>query len=324
MSKKIEIFFWLGALCFFLLLHKFILRDSLIGVINETLPSREAGLLAGMVWGDKTGFGIDFYTLLQNTGIVHLVVVSGTNVMLIATLFIENLAYILSRRRAIIVGMGLIWWYALMVGMDPPVIRAGLLLTVFYGAQFLGRKFDVWRALGLVVGVMMLADWRMLWSLSFWLSVGAFVGVLTMKKNHSPFGLLLPTSGYLWTLTREIWWRMPLLVKGGVRGGFDAIWISLWITPLLAITFGKISIVSPIINALVVGLVEIITLLGLAGTIIHPILWLAYPLLHYVVWLVELVGEWRWASVSVSFNWWILAGWYLILLFFMIKKQQKF
>ncbi len=298
MSKRTEFLFWVGVVCLFSLIYKFVMKDSLIGVINQTLPSTEAGMLSGMLWGDKTGFDKNFYQQLQATGIVHLVVVSGTNVLLMTTLVVETLAYLVSRKRAIVIGVGLMWWYCLTVGLEAPVLRAGLLLSLVYGSQFLGRKFEVWRSLVVVILMMAAANWRMLLTISFWLSFLAFVGVISFETLTLPFPLKR------------------------VRVFWQTVWISLWITPLLAITFGKISLVGPVINLLVLWLVEGITVIGVAGMIIRPLLWVAYPLLHYVVVLVDIVGSWRWAVMEVTVNWWMVAGWYLILLYFLVKRQN--
>ncbi len=290
MSKKNELLFWMGVICLFGLMYKFVMKDSLIGVISQTLPSTEAGMLSGMLWGETTGFDTHFYQQLQATGIVHLVVVSGTNVLLVTTLVVEALAYLVSRKRAIIIGVGLMWWYCLTVGLDAPVLRAGLLLSLVYGSQFLGRKFDVWRGLGVVILLMVMADWRMLLTISFWLSFLAFIGLVTAPKRK--YG--------------EDFWR--------------TLWISLWITPLLAITFGTVSLVGPVINLLVLWLVEGITVIGMVGMVVRPLLWLAYPLLHYVVILVDIVGSWRWAVMEVTVNWWMVAGWYVISGYWLIRN----
>ena len=94
-------------------------------------------------------------------------------------------------------------------------------------------------------------------------------------------------------------------------------------TPLLALTFGKISLVGPVVNVLVLGIVEIVSLLGLVGMILKPVLWLAYPLLHYIVVLVELVGRFKWASVEVPFNIWMLFGWYVILGYYLCRSHES-
>jgi len=146
------------------------------------------------------------------------------------------------------------------------------------------------------VAMMVVGEVGVLTSASFWLSITAFLGVI---------------------MARNKW--------------LTNIWVSLWITPVLAMVFGKVSLVSPVSNLLVSGLVELVTLVGAVGTMVgmiflpmgRVILWLAYPELKYLVAVVEMTGSGKWATVSLDFNWWLLAGWYLILGYIFIKKQEN-
>lgn len=283
-----------------LMMYRFINKDSLIGVINRNLPPQEAGLLAGVLFGEKTGFEKGFWKDLTDSGVVHLVVVSGTNVVLLSGVLVENLAWLLGRKKTIVMVLILVWGYAGMVGWEPPIIRAVLLVSIYYWAQLLGRKFDIWRSLVLVVLIMLLVDRTMVVGVSFWLSFLAFVAVVTQKN------------------------------KGLFKDLITTVWVSLWITPIMALVFGRISVISPLSNLLVIFLVEMITMVGGIGVflgLIWPILGkmvllLIFPILRYFVLVVEFLGGWRWASIEVKFNWLMLAGWYMILGWFLTRRNK--
>ena len=117
-----------------LLMYKFVKKDILIYVINRSLPGTEAGLLNGMLWGDKTGFSKDFYNQLKNSGLVHLVVVSGSNMILVFKGMVENLAKLLGRKKVIAVGFLVALFYLQIVGWEIPVVRALILVSVMYWA----------------------------------------------------------------------------------------------------------------------------------------------------------------------------------------------
>ena len=267
---------WILVFILFFLMYKFIDKEGLIRVIDQSLPPREAGLLNGMLLGDKRGFEKNFYSNLKRTGIVHVVVVSGSNVILIAGGLIENLAKFLGRKGAIILSLVSIWAYSMMVGWEAPVVRAVLLISIFYWAQLIGRKFSWKRSLGLAVIIMVLANWRVVTSVSFWLSLTAFVAV-TIKPRK-------------------------------LRGDFlKTFWVSLWVTPILAFCFGEISIVAPLVNALVLFLTETVTIVGGLGAILglfwpflgRVLLLLIYPLLKYFIFLVDELGKWAWISIKI-------------------------
>lgn len=279
-----------------LLIYKVNLKEGLIVVANRELPPMEAGLLAAIVLGEKEGLGKESYLEWQRSGLVHLIVVSGMNVMLIVGGGIEMLAWVVGRKTAIGLGLIIGWGYAGMVGWQPPIIRAILMVSVMYWAQLLGRKFEVWRGLALVVGIMLLAEINLVKSVSFWLTIAAYIGVLTLPEKK--------------------WWGL--------------IWINLWIIPILGLVFGKISVVGIVSNLMVIGLMEVVVVLGgvgmMVGTIMplvgRIILWLVYPMLKYLTMLSFIWG--KFPMWEVKFNWWLLIGWYMILVYFLVKNKQKF
>jgi competence protein ComEC len=291
-----EIIRWGMVILGVFLMYKFVMRESLIYVIRQSLPPREAGLLMGMLTGDKSSIDKNFYLELQNSGLIHLVVVSGSNLMLLVGGGIESLAGFLGRKKTIVGGMILGWGYVALSGFGVSAVRAMLLMSLVYFAQLYGRKYNIFRAMIVAIVTMVVGDARVVTTASFWLSITAFLGVM-MAKNK---------------------WEMNVSV-------------SLWLTPILAMVFGKISLVSPIANLLVSGLTEVATLVGMVGTMVgmvfvpigRVILWTVYPVLKYLVVIVELVGSEKWAAINFEFNWWLLAGWYLILGYIWGKRNAK-
>lgn len=294
---------WLGIILVVVLMYKFVDKQDLIQVIFQSLPPREAALMAGMVFGDKNNF--DSITILnfRDSGVIHIMVVSGTNIVLVFKGLVERLASLIGRRRAIMSGFALTLIYIGWVGWEIPAVRAFLLVSIFYWAQLLGRKFNLFRAVVLIVLIMVLADYRVFLSGSFYLSFVAFIAVvINLNKQRR-------------------WWSDL----------WSSFWVSLWILPILALFFGKISVVAPLTNALILILVELITILGILGGflgLVVPILgkmvlWLSLPLLKYILLVVDWFAGFKWASVDISFNWWWAVGWYLILLAVMLGRKNE-
>ena len=105
-NSKRKVFSLVWIVIGIIFIYKFIKKDSLIGVIFQTLPPREAALMAGMVFGDKNNFDKQTYYNFLNSGIIHIMVVSGTNRMLVFRGLVERMAILVGRRRAIIFGFG--------------------------------------------------------------------------------------------------------------------------------------------------------------------------------------------------------------------------
>jgi competence protein ComEC len=261
------------------------------------LSNKEAALLNGMLWGEKD-FDKDFYNQLKNSGLLHLVVVSGANMILVFKGIVEGLARWIGRKWAI----GMAWlvslFYLNIVGWEIPIVRALILVSVMYWAQILGRKYNVWRGL-IFSGLIIVLAWpKSILEISFWLSFGAFFGVIS-----SPW-------------------------KDIFRSSF---WVALWISPIMALGLGKINLVGPISNVLVLFIVEVTTIVGFLGSIVgliipmigKIILWSILPLLKYFATIVELIGSLEWVSLSINFNWMICFGWYLILIWIYLKYEKQ-
>jgi len=301
-SKRKDFLISIGMVIGIIFIYKFIKKDSLIGVIFQTLPPREAALMAGMVFGDKNNFDKQTYYNFLNSGIIHIMVVSGTNMMLVFRGLVERMASLVGRKRAIIFGFGVSLIYLNWVGWEVPVLRAFLMMTIFYWAQMLGRKFNLTRAMILIILIMAVADYRVLISGSFYLSFLAF-GAITMN------------------FFKERRWWSDL---------WNSFWVNLWIFPILVLFFGKISLISPITNALVLFLVEIVTILGILGGIVglmvpilgKLILWISLPLLKYILYIVDGAAGITVANIEIKFNWVWLVGWYLILIWILMKKYR--
>jgi competence protein ComEC len=238
MKSLYKILIWVGVFLMGLVMYKFVMRDSLIYVVNQSLPNKEAALLNGMLWGEKD-FDKDFYSQLKNSGLLHLVVVSGANMILVFKGIVEGLAKWIGRKWAI----GMAWltslFYLNIVGWEIPIVRALILVSVMYWAQVLGRKYNVWRGL-IFSGLIIILAWpKSIMEISFWLSFGAFFGVVS-----SPW-------------------------KDVFRSSF---WVALWISPIMALGFGKINLISPISNLMVLLIVEVITMIGFLGSIVGLII----------------------------------------------------
>ena len=293
---------WAGIILVVVFIYKFIDKDDLIRVIFNNLPPREASLMAGMVFGDKNNFDKNTILNFKDSGVIHIMVVSGTNIMLVFRGLVERVAIWIGRRKAIILGFGVILVYINWVGWEIPAVRAFLLMSIFYWAQLLGRKFNLFRAIILVVVIMGLADYRVFGSGSFYLSFVAF-GAVVINLNKS-----------------RKWWSDL----------WSSFWVSLWILPILAMFFGKISVVAPITNALILFLIEIITILGVFGSFLglllpllgQIVLWLSFPLLKYILLIVDWFASLPFASLEIKFNWVWAVGYYLILIYFLIKNSR--
>lgn len=110
------------------------------------------------------------------SGLSHLTAVSGQNVSFI----LAASGPILRRLRPWArwtVTVGLIAWFVALTRFEPSIVRAGVMAGLSATAFVLGRERAPVRILGVAVIGLVLIDPLLVWSIGFWLSVGATLGV---------------------------------------------------------------------------------------------------------------------------------------------------
>lgn len=287
-------------------------KDFLVKTINQFLSGDEAGIIGGVVLGDKTGFSKLFYNELRKSGLLHIMVASGSNVMLLGSVVIGGLAAFLGRKKTIIISLLMVWGYVSLVGWEMPVIRAALMISIFYYAQLLGRMFNLWRALIMTVGLMIIAEPLVIGEVGFWMSVTAYIGVVT--KNN------------LWSVNGEI--KILNIIKDNL---ITTLWVNIWLLPIFGMVFARVSVISLISNILVLWMIPLITIGGGVGIVMGLIHWMSgsviflglRPFLWFLIEVVSWMGTSKWAEVGIRFNWWMVVGWYLILFWIIMRKPKK-
>jgi len=253
-------------------------RKKIIDFYQESLPEPSASLISGMVLGSKASIPEKFWEDLKNTGTAHVVVASGMNVSIVAGFLMGLLVLFLPRRRAIPFVLGGIGLYCVLSGLDAPIIRAAIMGSVVLLAQEAGRVTSAWRALTLSALIMLIFKPFWLTDLGFILSFVATASILIFEaKVRSKLSFV------------------PGVLKEGLSVSLAA---QIGVAPILFVTFGQFNILSPVINALILWTVPLITILGAVGGMAGLVLplagrimmYLLYPFTWYFTKVVEVFG----------------------------------
>ena len=94
-------------------------RDTCFGVLNRLLPEPAAALANGMILGIESGIPRDVADAFQATGTTHVIVISGSNIALLAGVLLLVLGRLIGRTRAVIPVIVAIGFYVLLVGRRP-------------------------------------------------------------------------------------------------------------------------------------------------------------------------------------------------------------
>ncbi len=277
------------------------LRDRLL---TQAGPPAMAGLLAALAVGDQSAIDAPHWDIYRQTGIAHLVSISGIHITLFAWLAAGAVGWAWRRSAGLCHRWPAVWagrWagvlaatgYSLLAGWGVPAQRTvGMLLLVAVFRQG-GVHWPPTLVLLVTAAVVAGLDPWALLQAGFWLSFAAVA--LLMLSGHDGARKELAPEG-LWPRTRQ-----------ALRAGLHAQWVAtLGLAPLGILIFQQVSLVGLLANLVAVPLVSFVVMpLSLAGLVWSPCwqlaAWFVGPLNAWLHWLTT----WPWvvAVVPVAPAW---------------------
>ncbi|MDQ7990758.1 MAG: DNA internalization-related competence protein ComEC/Rec2 [Candidatus Dactylopiibacterium sp.] len=226
-------------------------REALRDRFARALPdSPWRGVLVALVVGDQAAIPEAQWTLFRQTGITHLVSISGLHVTmmgalvagLVGGLWRRMPAWMLrlpAQKAALPGGVLAAGLYVLLAGAGIPAQRTFYMLLVAACALWLGRQAGASRVMAVALLCVLVVDpWAVL-SAGFWLSFGA-VGALLLVGGDR-------------TRAASRGWRR--ILPGWLRTQGAVTLLSL---PLLLGLFQQFSLISPLANLVAIPLVSLV------------------------------------------------------------------
>ena len=246
----------------YLLDFLFRIKKVFLESLQTYIPEPEVGLGAGLLLGVKSSLGSELEAAFRTTGIIHIVVLSGANIMLVVLFVMYILSLFLTVRVRAVVGVVTIILFTLLVGFSATVVRASIMATLVMVSLLLGRRYVITRALFFAGGVMLIGNPSLLvYDIGFQLSFMATLGLITVAPQFELYLSGVPAhfklkEFFLATMSTQI-----------------------AILPLLLYQIGQFSVVAVLVNMLVLPLVPV----AMLTTFITGVLGLVFPTLAGVV-----------------------------------------
>lgn len=283
-----------------------------IGLNSENiLPQPQSSLLMGMVLGVKTTMPKEFKTALERTGTIHIVVVSGQNLTLLAG-FIVALAKYLGRKKTLVLTLSVLSLYSVLTGFEVPVIRAALMFLFVSIAQFFNRESEAPWILVITALLMLVFNPNWMLSISFQLSFLATIGVVMVAPVFI-----------------ERFKFLPNIIKEDFSVSLAAFLMTL---PVIAVNFHRISLIGVLVNVFVLWTVPAVMISGALAIIvflISPVLGsiLAFfpgIFLTYFVYIIEFFN-FDGASIYIPrFSPIIWVGYFVLLFGILLGLKSRF
>ncbi len=271
----------------------------------QGLPWRS--ILLALTFGEMKTVSPELKTLLQNTGTMHLMAISGLHIVL-AGLFgwviVRALQYgfpvrWIGYRLPLLTSIMVAWGYVWLAGGNPPAVRSALALSVWVGLKMRGVNCSAWQVWLWCIALILVSDPLSALSDSFWLSCLAVASLIFWFQ-------WTPLSHRLQTQRRWFWLRWLHLQTG----------ITLLLMPLQLHIFHGFSITSLPANLWAVPLVTFVTtpliLLALSTITFSPLserLWQLADISLQVVFAPLMYLQTGWVYLDASLLLVSVAGW---------------
>jgi competence protein ComEC len=292
------------------------IKEAARSHLIQNLPEPSAGLLSGILLGDESGIAPEIQDAFSAAGASHIIAISGFNMALLSGVVMGLLVRFGIRSwRAALIGIGVLGFYTLLVGANAAVVRAALMSSLLVIGVIFKRKTYVPASLALVAILLSLQNPTVLWDLSFQLSFFATLGLslyaepLSRRFNSLLYGLFpRPTARQVGDFLAE-----PLIVS------LAALITTL---PLIVLYFGRLSLLSLLVNLLVIPVQGYLLILGIVATLVAFVIpaaaqilfWLDLLPLAWTLGVVRLLGGLSFADVEFHTDPRLLALFYVILL----------
>lgn len=254
-------------------------REFIIEKLKAMLPEQTAGVLSGILLGHKELLTSEEKEAFRNAGLSHFMAVSGAHV----AFFLFPIALILNqigiqRRWMHVLLILFLFFFVLITGFVPSVLRASLMTSIFLFARVLKRESDAWNAISFALVVLLLFNPFYLFQIGFLLSFSATISILFLFPRLKRWLQKYPLPTYLQDLI-----AVTLSAQIGVF-------------PWMVIFFHQVQWASLFSNLFIFPLIGVIHFLGTAFVLVVSVFpnqgEIIASLLHLLTSFVLLVTKW--------------------------------
>lgn len=225
------------------------IKERLAEVYKNALPEKEGGIVTAMLLGDKTFASMDIKNLYKQSGIGHLLAISGLHISILGMAvyslvkwFIVMLCNILayaykdktvtlkytkalsvfaaaSRVMPVITAAVFILFYGNMTGAGISTGRAVSMMLIMLSAPLIYRSYDLLSALGVSAVIVLFQKPFAVFSCSFLLSYGAVSGIALVYPVLKEIYNGSPDSNNGYNRRRKYMYRFEKLLKDQNKKG---------------------------------------------------------------------------------------------------------
>ena len=262
----------------------FRVRDRLLDILRDNhVEGREFAVTAALLLGYVDDLDSELRNDYAATGAMHILSVSGMHVGIIY-IFLEFLLGFLNRNKSgrmlkALLLLVFIWFYAMVTGLSPCVLRSAAMLSLPIIGKSLNRSPNMYNILSASVIFILAMDPFLILDVSFQLSYLAVTGIIVLYK---PIYDLYVTSAWL---PDKIWSILAVSVAAQIATlpitlyTFHQFPNYFMLTNIFVVPLSSLIIYIGIL-VLVVGYVPVVA--GISAKILVFLVWLLNSIIHFI------------------------------------------
>lgn len=168
----------------------FSLRQKIVSILRHYIKGeKETGLAEALLVGYKDDLDKSLVQAYSNTGVVHIIAISGLHLGLIYWLLVQ-LCKPLSRSKTIVwlsplVIVSGLWLFSFLAGAQPSVLRSAVMFSCLALGEGLSRKTNIYNSLALSAFILLCYNPYWLWDTGFQLSYAAVLSLVIFMRSIS-------------------------------------------------------------------------------------------------------------------------------------------
>lgn len=257
----------------------YIVREKILAIIRKHIKNKQnAGLAEAMLIGYREDLDKELLNAYTNTGVVHIIAISGLHLGLIFMLMDLLIRTMVGRKRAawagLLISLPLLWSFAILTGSSASVIRSAIMFSFIIVGKAIGRKSNGMNSLLGSACMLLLWNPDLRFDLGFQLSYAAVASILLFDQEIKQLVFFKNKSAlYLWSMV-SITLAAQVLT-----------------TPLVIAHFHRFSTLFLFTNLVAVPLSSMVLVMEILLCAIHPFDAMAIELGKVINTLIQLMND---------------------------------
>lgn len=181
-------------------------REKVLSILRNNIKGdKELGLAEALLIGYKDDLDQALVQSYTNTGVVHIIAISGMHLALVYWLLVLLLKPLQQKKyirwlRPVLIIAGL-WLFSLLAGAQASILRSALMFTCIVLGENLTKKTSIYNTMALSAFLLLCMNPYWLWDVGFQLSYAAVLSIIIfMRPIYNWFYIKNKLLDFIWKL----------------------------------------------------------------------------------------------------------------------------